>query len=138
MQNNNPTNKKTKKMIKQLEGRWIDTSGYHEQWDEMENDSMSGTGAFLENGELQLSEKLRIVNTPSGYVYQATVIGQNEGRTIGFGLSIANDSMLVFENQSHDFPNRITYIFINDNSLKIRVESLSDTSKCFELMPVRQ
>jgi hypothetical protein len=137
-QSNSPISGRAGKLISQLEGKWLDASGYHEHWGQMKNDTMSGEGAFLTNGKLEASEYLRIVNTPWGLVYEATVINQNEGRTIGFQLIDSNDSMLVFENQQHDFPNRISYFFINDSSLKIRVESLSDTSKYFELMPVRQ
>jgi len=120
-------------LLAQLEGQWVDATGYNEQWSIMENDTMWGEGLVIEHGELRLIEKLRIVNRTQVFVYQATVQGQNDGKTIGFPLVAANDSTLVFENQNHDFPNRISYFFNGDSSLKIRVESLSDTTRHFEI-----
>jgi hypothetical protein len=127
------SSERVRQLLTKFEGQWEDTSGNQEWWSWMENDTMVGEGYVMENGELQLMEKLRIVWQESAFVYQATVSGQNEGNTIDFPLATANDSMLVFENPKHDFPNRISYCFCNDSSLFVRAESFSDTSKYFEL-----
>jgi len=120
-------------LLEQLEGKWEDGAGYNENWSGMKNDTMLGEGFVIENGELRLIEKLRIINRGQEFVYQATVQGQNDGKTISFPWIAANDSTLVFENQYHDFPNRISYFFIGGSSLKISVESMSDPAKHFEL-----
>lgn len=127
------TTDQTRQLLVQLEGKWEDASGYQEWWSEMENDTWLGEGLVIENGKLKPMEKLRIVKQDSILVYQATVAAQNDGKTIDFPMAAANDSMLVFENPGHDFPNRITYLFGNDNSLIVRVESFIDTSKYFVL-----
>jgi len=137
LQNNESTQDLAKSLIFQLEGQWTDESGYVEQWIIDDDKNLVGEAAFLNDGELRITEKLKIVKSDTGFIYQATVFDQNEGQTIGFPLIVVNESMLVFENLSHDFPNRISYSFMNKKTLNVRVESVSDTSKYFELNLVR-
>lgn len=121
--------------ISYLAGEWRmpDNRGYIERW-HFDNDTLlTGAGYQIIGGSKQRTEKLAIVFENHGYYYQATVSGQNEGKTICFGPAVFSDSMVTFENKDHDFPNIIRYIFQNDSTLKVSVESLTDPSLNFSV-----
>jgi hypothetical protein len=122
--------------LKLLEGQWIemDQENYAETWASHPGDTMlTGSGFSVKSGVLKRTEKLAIVKNDTSIFYQATVEGQNQGATIPFKRVKQDNDKLVFENPSHDFPQRIEYSFLTDSTLEITVGSIADTSNYFRL-----
>ena len=70
-------------------------------------------------------EQLAISSNNGILIFWATVQGQNNDQPVGFALKGGKTDSLIFENPSHDFPNRISYHRKADSSLFVRVENQS-------------
>jgi hypothetical protein len=92
-----------------LHGTWK-TEGQqnYEHWDTLNSSSMKGFSYSLKSGKMVVSEYLDITRRENEIHYTATVLNQNQGRSIIFSLT-RNDSLFVFENPKHDFPKKIVY-----------------------------
>jgi len=121
-------------LVLSFAGNWISDDGsYIEVWEGDADTLLVGAGYQVKDGNKQRTEKLAIVFENGRFYYEATVSGQNQGQTISFGPAVFSDSMVTFENKNHDFPNIIRYIFQNDSTLKVSVESLTDPGMNFTI-----
>ncbi len=79
-----------------------------EKWIKINDSLFEGESTTTVKNEVVFREKLKIENTPGGIFYTADV-PHNPG-PVRFKLITVNDTMAVFENPEHDFPQKITYI----------------------------
>jgi hypothetical protein len=68
-------------------------------------------------------EYLRIEQTDSAIVYFATPRGKE---TTGFPLKESTKNRVVFENLTHDFPQRVIYHLRDDGTMLASIEGLQD------------
>ena len=104
-----------------LLGKWETDFGkfkYYEEW-EKENDKLIGQGYRIKEGKRFDGEKLVLINIYGYISYIATVDKQ---QPVLFALVESISNKYVFENIEHDFPQRVIYNFINENSIKVFVE----------------
>ena len=59
-----------------------------------------------------------------GYISYIATVGNQQ--PILFALVESSNNKYVFENKEHDFPQRLIYYFINENSIKVFVEGEMD------------
>jgi hypothetical protein len=102
-----------------IEGRWVKygtVATVSEFWEKSGANSWKGGVYRVEESDSSLIEALRLyVATDSSVVYEAMVFGQNDNQAIPFQMSFyAADSMFVFQNPNHDFPQQIKYHLRND------------------------
>lgn len=115
-----------------MEGTWVDTTNsYVETWSNKEG-SLLGTGMTIDNGDTLFEETLRITHESGRIYYFAKVAGQNEDRSVRFVLESSGSDSFSFVNKDHDFPQRITYTFNNNDQLKVTVGNIDGTRE-FEL-----
>ncbi len=104
-------------------GCWEQRSGAriaHEQWMAPLGGVMMGMSRTVVRDTTREFEQLRIETAPGGTVrYVAHPSGQAEASFAGITLS---DTLVVFENLAHDFPQRIIYRAAGRDSLKARIE----------------
>jgi hypothetical protein len=79
-----------------------------------------------------VTEYLEIQIINNQFLYQASVIGANLGKTISFEM-IKNDSALIFENLNHDFPQRISYEFTNKDTILINLSGINNKKYNYKL-----
>ncbi|TCC93820.1 hypothetical protein EZ428_03350 [Pedobacter frigiditerrae] len=60
-------------------------------------------------GDSVLTETLVIKKIDGNFYYCSKVSGQNDNQTIKFKLLPVKENTFIFENPSHDFPQRIVY-----------------------------
>ncbi len=97
--------------FKVLLGRWADESrqnDFYETW-EVSGNGLTGTGVVMSNGDTVFIEHLAIVEREGDWYYAARIDSHNNGEMIYFKLQTKKDSLFVFENQDHDFPQKIVY-----------------------------
>lgn len=115
-----------------LEGQWIKegkAASVAEAWVRTGEKRWEGQVWRIEAGDSSLLEALEIrAQGDSNYVYVATVSGQNDNRPVPFLMSQhIPDSLFVFDNVGHDFPQRISYLHPSgSDSLVITLASLQD------------
>jgi len=108
-----------------LQGTWeqqTDDGVFSESWQKVTDSAYHGVGMFISEGDTLFSERLSIYQSRSVWYYAALVSDQNAGETIVFELTSSKDSIMVFENRNHDFPQKISYHFISEDSVVAVVE----------------
>lgn len=105
-----------------LGGCWESRSGTrvtHEFWMPAAGDLMVGGGRTLVGEAARAFEHLRLHAREGRLTYTAIPSGQAE---TAFTSTVVSDTLLVFENLQHDFPQRIAYRRVGSDSLVARVE----------------
>jgi hypothetical protein len=88
-----------------------------ERW-EKKNDSIFTGICFMIIGSDTVSyETICLEQKGTALFYIPTVKNQNEGESVRFELTSSTTEQLVFENPTHDFPRKITYTQITNDSL---------------------
>lgn len=108
-----------------LLGKWEADFGkfkYYEEW-EKGHDKLIGQGYRIKEGKKIDGEKLILINI-HGYISYIATVGKQQ--PILFALVENSNNKYVFENKEHDFPQRLIYNFINENSIKVFVEGEMD------------
>ncbi|MBI5434873.1 MAG: hypothetical protein HZA52_18720 [Planctomycetes bacterium] len=95
-----------------------------EYWTPLRGGSMLGAGRVLVAGKTVFFEHLRIEGPELGaehWRYVALPAGRG---STAFELVELEPGLLVFENPTHDFPQRVSYRLREDGSLHARVEGI--------------
>jgi uncharacterized protein YciI len=104
-----------------LAGTWkMENKEIYEHWDKLNSQQLKGFSYQFDNGQISVTEYLEIAQKGNDVVYTASVINQNLGKGIDFKL-IQTDSTFVFENPSHDFPQKISYQKLSDKEIFVQV-----------------
>lgn len=110
-----------------LAGNWRMEQGgrvVDEQWMAPAAGVMLGMGRTISKGKVVEHEFLQIREGPGGMLfYVAQPSGQKEA---AFQLLSLTDTEVAFENQEHDFPQRITYTLRPDGALLAAIEGLAE------------
>lgn len=109
-----------------LAGCWEQRSAAsitHETWMAPAGGAMVGMSRTVAGGAMRAWEALRIV-TDSGRV---AYIAQPNGRApTAFPAVLTSDTLAVFENPAHDFPQRIAYRRLSADSIVARISAERD------------
>jgi hypothetical protein len=109
-----------------LEGTWEDVGEkqkFIEQWTFSGDSSLKGYGFVLFENDTVLIEHLRIEKVGNSWVYFAGISGHEGKESIAFPMSSrSSEKKLIFENLSHDFPQRIIYEEKNDTIMEVGIE----------------
>jgi hypothetical protein len=106
-----------------LAGCWELRSGgtvVVEMWMPPAGGMMLGASRTVSNGQVRASEKLMMVDSENGMNYVADPSGQT---LTTFPAVAVTDTSFTVENLQHDFPQRISYFLVADDSLVARVWS---------------
>ena len=104
-----------------LQGTWkMENKEIYEHWDVLNDHSMQGFSYKMKDGQMVVSEYLKVYQKEDEVFYTATVLNQNQGKGIDFKLS-KKDSVYTFENPDHDFPKNIVYHRLNDTEIYVQV-----------------
>jgi hypothetical protein len=105
-----------------LAGSWAsDTAGtrIEEHWMAPLGGEMVGMHRDVVRGKAASFEFFRIVDEPGGFAYLSSPKGRPATR---FGLKEIAARKVVFENPTHDFPQRVLYWLDEKGSLHARIE----------------
>mgnify|MGYP002780624891 CR=1 FL=1 len=105
-----------------MSGCWVIERGERvteEQWMRPRGGLMLGMSRTVHGGRLAEYEATRIEQRGAALVYVAQPAGQPQAE---FTASTVNDTLVVFANPTHDFPQRILYRRVGRDSLRARVE----------------
>jgi hypothetical protein len=126
------SHRKNENFLKKFEwllGSWsnISEKGIATETWRKENDSLfSGEGFFVAGNDTVSSETISLEYNSGQINYIPTVSDQNDRMRVKFKLTSSSDNKWVFENPVHDFPQKIIYIKIEDDSLLAEISGLID------------
>lgn len=111
-----------------LTGNWGHTSkegALTENWVKANDSVMHGESYFVVGEkDTVFAETVELAETNGKMVYTVTVPGQNEEKPVPFELTSANENQLVFENPKHDYPNKIVYNKIGNDSVMAEISGM--------------
>ena len=110
-------------------GKWVADDGENsviEEWRSLGSETFEGSGRTVsrKTGAVIASESLRLVAMSSAVYYIAKV--SHNAYPVAFSLTTCPAGRLVFENPGHDFPKRIVYSMLPDDSISVDVSDGRD------------
>ncbi len=89
----------------------------YETWTKQNEQELSAKSYLLQGEDTVFLETVRILQKKDSLFYIPTVANQNEGKSVSFTMTKITPSQMTFENLAHDFPQRISYQKIHEDSL---------------------
>jgi len=93
-----------------LLGEWEKTDSLgtlKEIWKTMDDSTFVGESYYIQNEKDTIhSERIELMQDKEHLIYTATVKGENNDEPIPFQMTKDADSLLVFENPKHDYPQK--------------------------------
>lgn len=117
------------KKLHWLKGKWSRVTANVQQfetWNITSKYVMEGEGFHMKSNNKKVSEKLTIKWLDKKLVYIADV--PHNKQPVIFENVLLNDTMAVFENKSHDYPNKISYIKLNKRSFRVVLDNNEGTN----------
>jgi hypothetical protein len=110
---------------KWLEGKWEKTDSLGtliEIWQPKNDSTFSGQSYYIQNEKDTIhNEQIELTQDQEYLIYSATVKGENNNTAIPFQLTKDEDSLLVFENPKHDYPQKLEYRLLKNKGISIVV-----------------
>ena len=124
-----------------LQGSWGNSSpegNLTESWEKANDSVYNGNTYFVIGKDTVFTEKIRLEETNGKLAYITAVSDQNGGQPIRFELISATDEQLVFGNPAHDFPQKITYKKISNDSLIAEISGLRQGKPATETFAMKK
>ena len=120
-------------LIGTWQGQTDGGASFFETWCPVNDSTWAGHGFRVVDGDTVFGEALRLECRGGRIVYIADVA--HNAAEVGFDLVSATDTSAVFENPSHDFPQRLAYVLTRatgasaTDTLRVSAESLDRERK---------
>jgi len=108
--------------IYKIAGEWKTTKGpvFYESWKINPDSTLIGSGYSINESDTLIIEKMQLIRLGDSLIYNVNAGTQ---KTVSFGLAKATKNSWIFENHTHDYPNRIIYKMIDDSTLNAQIEN---------------
>lgn len=107
-----------------------------ESWEQINDSTYTGASLVVIGKDTVNSETIRLEERSGKLLYIPTVSDQNKGKEVVFTLTSSSDKKLVFENPRHDFPQKITYTKINNDSIVAEISGMMEGKMHSEPFPM--
>jgi hypothetical protein len=125
---NSGSNEKDKiKEARWLLGNWENKAvdgNLTETWKKVNDSTFQAQSYFIKEKDTLHFESITLQQKGEELTYNATVKGQNNDEPITFKLTNSTDTQLVFENPKHDYPKKIIYTQITEDSLAAEISGI--------------
>lgn len=125
-----------------LLGTWQNNSAEGtatEAWTRENDSTLTATSYFVANGADTVSTETILLQERGGKLfYVPTVKDQNQGQPVNFTLTTISDKQLVFENPEHDFPQKITYTRITNDSVVAEISGMIEGKMNAQAYPMKR
>lgn len=101
-------------------GTWVNQTSrgaIYESWVRSDEKTFTAKSYTLTDGDTIVFETIQLVEEANNLFYIPTVKDQNKGEPVRFKAVAIADLSMTFENPEHDFPQRIKYSKISQDSI---------------------
>lgn len=110
-----------------------------ETWTKTNDSTFSGTSYFIINkNDTVHSETILLIQLKNELIYSPTVKGQNDDKSVDFILTSDVENSFVFENPKHDYPKKIVYKKVAENSLITTISGIEQGKQNTESYPMKK
>jgi len=110
----------------------------YETWTKVSSDKFLGKSYVISETDTIIFETIQLVEEKGELFYIPKVRNQNEGLPIRFTLKTISDTILMFENPLHDFPQIISYTKINIDSLVAKISGAKNGQEIKQTFPMKR
>lgn len=104
-----------------------------ESWQTLDDSTLVGQSFYItSNNDTVHKETIELMQKADFLIYSATVKGENKDLPTSFQFKEETDSVLVFENSKHDYPQKIRYQLNVDNSVFITISGTQNGKQSAE------
>lgn len=124
-----------------LIGTWenkVPEGHFSEIWIKNEQGELKGQSFFVVNRDTLFSEQIELVQKDDAVFYRATVKGQNNDQPVAFKRTSSKPNEMIFENPKHDYPQRIVYKKITQDSMIAIISGVQQGKKSLEQFPLKR
>ena len=121
-----------RKELNGLQGAWMMEGKekiYGERWIKLPGDSLRGWGYSIKQKDTSFLEEVILTRKDGKWTYTPRTIGQGDGNPVTFTLTGGKQGTYVFENPAHDFPRRIIYRFVGQDSIHASIDDGSGSAE---------
>lgn len=111
---------------------------FTEQWNQKNDSVYSAISTIIVNKDTVFYESISLEQKDDLLYYIVSVKDQNKELPVSFKLISVTDSQLVFENAKHDFPSKITYSKIKEDSIVAFISGLIGRKEKIEQFPMKK
>ena len=125
---NSESNEKDKiKVARWLLGNWenkLADGKLSETWKKVNDSTFQAQSYFIKEKDTLHFETITLKQKGEELTYDAAVKGQNGDKPVTFKLTNLTEKQLVFENSKHDYPKKISYTQITEDSLVAEISGI--------------
>lgn len=110
----------------------------YETWAKENEVELSGKSYILKEKDTIVFETIQLLQEQNSLFYIPKVKNQNGDLPVRFSSKIVSDKELVFENPQHDFPQIISYIQINADSLVAQISGTKNGKDRKQTFPMKR
>lgn len=86
-----------------------------ETWTKVNDSTYHGEAYFIKEDDTLHHEQISLSQQGTVLTYSPVVKGQNNGKPVRFNLTDSQGKGLIFENPSHNYPQKISYTMLKDS-----------------------
>ncbi len=124
-----------------LIGTWINKTSkgdIYENWIKVSDQEFAGKSYIIKENKPVVFETIQLTQEHGGIFYTPIVKNQNNGLPVRFSLTTMSDSVMVFENPQHDFPQIIEYRNIESDSLVVEISGINNGLERKQIFPMKR
>jgi len=95
-----------------------------ETWKKANDSTYNGHSFFLKGKDTVHYETIVLQQIEEQLSYNANVRGQNDDKPVAFVLTETKENQLVFTNPKHDYPQKISYTHVSNDSLVAEISGI--------------
>lgn len=110
-----------------LLGKWENNSengNLSETWKKVNDSLYDGESYFIKGKDTLHFETIQLIQKGEDLLYVSTIRGQNNDKPVTFVHKADIEKQLVFENPKNDFPQKISYSKITNDSIVIKISGI--------------
>lgn len=110
-----------------------------EIWERLDDSTFIGLSYYIQNEKDTLhNEQVELMQNGEHLIYTTTIKGENNDLPIPFQMTKDEDSLLVFENPKHEYPQKIQYKLIKNGSLVATISGKQNGKNSVENYSLKQ
>ena len=122
-------------------GTWennTNAGSFTEKWEQKNDSVYIGESYITLDDKIMFYERISLEKKKMDWYYKVSVKSKNNEQPIPFKLISLSPHQLVFENPQHDFPTKITYTKIREDSIVAEISGKIKGVEEKELFPMKK
>lgn len=122
-------------------GKWENSSKealFKENWSQKSDSSYFAESIVIVEKDTVFYEKMDLYQVQDSLIMKISVKDQNKEKPVSFYMTKSSEKELVFENPKHDFPTKIVYTKITNDSMVGAIYGKKDGKEMSELFPMKK